>query len=164
MTSAHAYKWRNCITNEAIVLQWLIWNPCETSKLWKSEILAGALLSVKCCCFDHEKVMQFWSSPSEEEGEEERITILSSGNFLVQYFHDAFWHHWVCCSENTRRWTVCCHKGLLVLPLLRFERFFYYCSVPHIRPLCISPPYIFSWSSCTDIFISQIDPQPWPCY
>jgi len=35
---------------------------------------------------------------------------------------------------------------------------------PPPSPPRISPPYIFSQSSCTVIFISRIGPQPWPFY
>jgi len=41
---------QNGTANEAIVLQWLVWTT-----LWDFKVLkkwrAGALLSVKCCCF-----------------------------------------------------------------------------------------------------------------
>jgi len=36
----------NGVTNKAIVLQWLVWDFKVVKKWW-----AGALLSVKCCCF-----------------------------------------------------------------------------------------------------------------
>jgi len=39
------------IENEVIVLIDRFEPPCKTSKLWKSDGLDGALLSVKCCCF-----------------------------------------------------------------------------------------------------------------
>ena len=41
------------------------------------------------CENHHERVTQIGTSPSEEE-EEERKTFWLSGDFLVQYFRDAF--------------------------------------------------------------------------
>jgi len=56
---------------------------------WKKR-WAGALLSGKAavlCENQHERGTQIWINPSEEE---ERKTFWLSGNFLVQYFSDAF--------------------------------------------------------------------------
>jgi len=68
----HASIFENGIVNEAIVLQW----PVQTT-LW-----------------------DFWTSLFEEEGEEEqRKTLWPSGDFLVQYFHNAFSYQKACCSS-----------------------------------------------------------------
>ena len=84
---------QNGVTNEAIVLQWLVrtalWDFKVVKKQW-----AGALLSVKCCCFvrkSFEWVTQFWTSPSKEEEEEEKEEnwFWVFGDFLVQVY--CFW-------------------------------------------------------------------------
>jgi len=56
---------------------------------------AGALLSVKCCCFvqNHcERVTQFWTSPSERR--RRKKTFWPSGNFLVSTFLMLFHSTW----------------------------------------------------------------------
>ena len=57
-----------------------------------------------------ERSTQIWTSPSEEE---ERKTFWPSGDFLAQYFRDAFSATGcVIRHENTQRWTVGCYNGL----------------------------------------------------
>ena len=78
---------------------------------------AGALLSEKCCCFvlNHcERVTQIWTSPSEEEEEEERCTIhsvalvqcmrLPTASVLQQQ------NNW---AEHLLRHTQICHMYML---------------------------------------------------
>jgi len=65
-------KKKNGVVKEAIVLQWPVWITSRDFKPGK-KWWAGALLSEKCCCFVR-KPKTFWPS----------------GDFLVQYFRDAF--------------------------------------------------------------------------
>ena len=49
---AHVCKWRNGVTNEAIVLQWPVWTASVWTASWDFKVVkkwwAGAMLSVKC--------------------------------------------------------------------------------------------------------------------
>ena len=70
---AHTYKFfENGVANEAIVLQWLVQTTSSDFKIVKKQ-WAGALLSVKCCCFVHNPSWKshLWTSLSEEDKEEE---------------------------------------------------------------------------------------------
>ena len=62
---------------------------------------AGALFSVKCCCLcdnHRERVSNFeLARLKKKKRKKERKTFWPSGNFLVQYFHDAISHQCVCC-------------------------------------------------------------------
>jgi len=46
-----------------------------------------------------ESVAQFEIPEEEEEEEGCKKNIWPSGNFLVRAFHNAFLHHWACCSS-----------------------------------------------------------------
>jgi len=50
---------------------------------------AGALLSVKCCCFVRKPSWKSHAISLSEEEEEGRETIWPSGDFLVRYFCNA---------------------------------------------------------------------------
>ena len=79
----HAYAWRKngvAIEKEAIALQWVVQTSLWDFKPGKKR-RAGALLSGKCCCFvwNHRKrVMQIWTSLSEEEEERKTFWHISS--------------------------------------------------------------------------------------
>jgi len=71
--------------------------------------------------------------------------------FIIMFSHMHI--HTTCAYVLTCTYTP--HKHMLS----RAHTHHIYRSVPHIRPLSrISPPYVFSQSSCTGIFISRIGP------
>ena len=86
---AHAYTWRKIgITKEAIVLQWAVRTALWDFKPGKKAMgWCTAQWKMLFCAKTIVKVMQIWTSPSEEE---ERKTFWPSGDFLVRYFRNAF--------------------------------------------------------------------------
>jgi len=98
----HTREEKNSIVKEAIVLQWAVWiTSCVTSNLEKSDGLVHCSVKNAAVLYENhrERVMQIWTSLSEEEKErkkeeeeeeEECKTFWPCGDFLVRYFRDAF--------------------------------------------------------------------------
>ena len=80
----------NGVTNEAIVLQWLVQTASWDFKVVKKRSV-GVLLSVNSavlCEIHRERVTQFWTSPSEDEERKKNILAICrlSGLVLLQCF------------------------------------------------------------------------------
>ena len=85
----------NCITFEPMLL-WPVWTTLWDFNVWKSDEPVHVLLGVKCCCFVASFpgsspafccVLYIWTSPSEENEQEEgnRLATLWLSAFAVLY-------------------------------------------------------------------------------
>jgi len=59
---------------------------------WKTLLLWAKTIVKESDKFEEEE-------KEEEEKGERKKTFWPSGDFLVQYFCDTFYHHWLCCSS-----------------------------------------------------------------
>ena len=84
----HAKK--NGIAKEAIVLQWAVWTASWDLQKWK-KAMGWCTAQWKMLLFYAKNIVrESHKFELEEEEEEERKTFWPSGDFLVQYFHNAF--------------------------------------------------------------------------
>ena len=135
MICAHAYMWRkNGVVKEAIVLQWMVWMASWDFKPGKSNGLVHCSVknAVVLCENHRERVMQIWTSPSEEEEEEERKTFWLavwrlSGSVLSRCFLPPLGVFFVMKTlEDEWQGVITAYK-LALLEILRIFRISIYC-------------------------------------
>ena len=158
---AHTYKFfENGVANEAIVLQWLVQTTSSDFKIVKKQ-WAGALLSVKCCCFVHNPSWKshLWTSLSEEDKEEEeeeeekerrrRNIVFHATKHVVD--HEALENEWYIVIKAYK---------FIVFEILRFFCIIIYCVSALRAKLLHAISYhnnvLLQWSYCM-IFRMAID-------